>query len=318
MSNIRVDALPLGTVIPIRYDFIFSDMFNNEKNIDIIEVFISHYLCIPLSEVKNHVRIKNRELFINNKKERSKQVDLMLDYKGEKINVEINNDGLSKGIIERNIVYACHVHGTQLKYGDNNYSNIKRTIQINFTKNEKESENERELYFFTNGNGKVLSKKIEIDLINIDKYADLWYSGTDDAISMWCKLLNASTKEEITSIMESEIMQSVPEETREKLLDEIDKYSEDEEYIGLYNISSKQECARNSILHEAKEEAAKEGREEGFKEGIEHGIEQGIQQGIEHKTKEDALNLHDNGVSKEIICKSLGISEEEFDSYLDC
>ena len=40
MSNVRKIKLEEGKIIPLKYDFMFMEIFNNEKNIDIIESFI--------------------------------------------------------------------------------------------------------------------------------------------------------------------------------------------------------------------------------------------------------------------------------------
>jgi len=47
------------------------------------------------------------------------------------------------------------------------------------------------------------------------------------------------------------------------------------------------------------------------KEAIEEGISQGISQGIQQKALEAARNLYANGVSIELIAKSLNMTEEE-------
>ncbi|MCR4736213.1 MAG: hypothetical protein K5829_14545, partial [Treponema sp.] len=82
---------------------------------------------------------------------------------------------------------------------------------------------------------------------------------------------------------------------------------------------------RNAAIREGREEGLAKGMEEGLKEGlkegrikgIEEGIKQGIEQGIEQGKKEaileSARNLKLNGISTEIISKSLGLSLEEIE-----
>ena len=50
-----------------------------------------------------------------------------------------------------------------------------------------------------------------------------------------------------------------------------------------------------------------EGREEGFEQGREEGREQGK----DEKARDAAIGLYENGVSIEIIAKSLKLSEEK-------
>lgn len=68
---------------------------------------------------------------------------------------------------------------------------------------------------------------------------------------------------------------------------------------------------------EAMEEWAKtEGIEAGKKIGIEAGRKEGIEQGIEQAKKESIIKFSKNGVSKEIISKSLNVSIEEIELIL--
>ena len=53
-------------------------------------------------------------------------------------------------------------------------------------------------------------------------------------------------------------------------------------------------------------------REDAKKEGIQEGIQKGARQTL----IENALELYKNGVSKDIICKSLKISKKELDVIL--
>ena len=127
MSNIRTVKLEEGQIIPLNFDFEFSGIFNNTDNMIIVENFVALYLNESISKIRGNVTINSRNLPINNKHNKDKQIDLLVDLDGEKINIELNNRK-SPGIIDRNIVYACEVHGKQLKYKDNDYSNISRTI----------------------------------------------------------------------------------------------------------------------------------------------------------------------------------------------
>ena len=66
---------------------------------------------------------------------------------------------MSERIIDRNIIYACSSHSKQLKYKDNDYSKIDKTLQIclnNFKCNKNEI---IERYCLKNEKGKILSEK---------------------------------------------------------------------------------------------------------------------------------------------------------------
>ena len=63
----RKQMLKPGEIIPIIYDYVFTSIFNNPKNIDILEVFIADILNIPLEKIKGKVELQPRELEIQNK-----------------------------------------------------------------------------------------------------------------------------------------------------------------------------------------------------------------------------------------------------------
>ena len=167
MSNIRTIKLKEDHIIPLKFDFEFSGIFNNIDNLIIVENFVALYLNEPISKIRGNVTIKSRYLPINNKDNKDKQVDLLVDLDGEKINIELNNRK-SPGIIDRNVVYACEVHGKQLKYKDNDYSNISRTIQINLN-NFKCNNNGKlvDTYYLRNEDGKILTEKFRIDYVDL-------------------------------------------------------------------------------------------------------------------------------------------------------
>ena len=74
------------------------------------------------------------------------------------------------------------------------------------------------------------------------------------------------------------------------------------------------------ILEEEKEQAREiglaEGREKGLAEGLAEGREKGLEEGINQKAVEDAFAFYKNGVSIEIIAKSLNMSINEVKQIL--
>ena len=51
-----------GQIIPLCYDKLFTSIFNDEKNIDIIENFLSVYFDIDINKLRGHVKLMNRDL----------------------------------------------------------------------------------------------------------------------------------------------------------------------------------------------------------------------------------------------------------------
>lgn len=89
---IRTKVLKEGEIIPISFDYIFTNIFNNPKNVIILENFLSCYLDIEISKIKGKVTILSRDLILAHKKEASKQIDLLVDIEGEKINIELQKE----------------------------------------------------------------------------------------------------------------------------------------------------------------------------------------------------------------------------------
>ena len=132
-------------IIPMTYDVMFTEIFNNEKNISLLEEFIAFYIDIPLKEVKGNLKLLKRNLNKNNLKSSKKEVDLLLELNGKKYNIELNNKW-NKNIKNRNVVYISHIHGEQLKRGFKDYNDIEESIQINLNNSDAEEEIKKEKY----------------------------------------------------------------------------------------------------------------------------------------------------------------------------
>ena len=229
-------TLNKGEIIPLTFDPIFTNIFNNEENICILEDFISIYFDIPINEVIGNLRILSRKLNKNNKLEASKEVDLLLSLNGIKINIELSNR-CTIGVRERNLVYICGQHSKQLKVGDKNYQNIKDSIQIcinNFNCNENDA---IESYYLMNKRGKIYSKKLRIDLIDLEKIKNICYPISNKRFSLF-KIFTTNKKVELVKYLEGGIMR---DESKEKLIKNVERYSSDEDVFTLYTELSKSE-----------------------------------------------------------------------------
>ena len=301
-KNIRTIKLKEGHIIPLKFDFEFTSIFNNIDNMIIVENFVALYLNESISKIRNHVEIKSRNLSIKNKTNKDKQVDLLVDIDGEKINIELNNRK-SPGIIDRNVVYAAEIHGKQLKYQDNDYSEISRTIQINLN-NFKCNKNDKlvDTYYLRNKDGEVLTEKFRIDYVDLVNAKENRYNKHEEKLARFCRAINAETmtdfKKEIGGIMEKN--------AEDKLIDEVDKYSRDDEVIALYSAYSREELERNTLLREAKEEGLRLAAME-----MEKGRAEGILQGAKQKSIEIAKNLLAINMDFSDISKATGLSKEE-------
>ena len=241
-------------IVPISFDPVFTGIFNDENNIDIVENFLSVYLNIPLEKIKGHVSIKSRKIESKPKKERKKEVDLVLDIDGKKLNIEMNNK-FQTPIADRNVVFICRIHGGQLKVGDNKYTNIKESLQINLNSEKINDDSLVESYCFRNEKGKILSKKIRIDVVDIEKAKEFKYNKSEEKLARWLRALVSISLEELEKELGDDLMEK---ESKEKLIEEVERYSEDEEIYDMYKYHSKQELIQNSLIDEARLEGIEE------------------------------------------------------------
>ena len=284
-------------LIPLNFDLAFTSIFNKEENIIILENFISTYLEIPLKEVKGNLKLLNRNLKKKNKKESKKEVDLLLNYKGKKINIELSNK-VSMGVIDRNVVYVCNVHSRQLEKGDKNYKKINETIQINLN-NFRCNEEIVESYYLRNKKGKILTKKIRIDMVDMVKAKEMCYTKNETKIARWCKLLTSKKEEEIRMIIGDDLMEK---ESKEKLLEEMNEFSEDEENIFLYTALPRSEMEQNTYIYEAREE------------GYNDVFKKGIKEGRNNVKKEMVINMLKKNIDIDTISEISGITKDEINS----
>jgi len=66
-------------------------------------------------------------------------------------------------------------------------------------------------------------------------------------------------------------------------------------------------------MAEGMEKGMAEGMEKGMAKGVEKGRAEGIAEGGTNERMKNARSLKDNGVSLDVIVKSLGLTQEEVD-----
>ena len=133
------------------------------------------------------------------------------------------------------------------------------------------------------------------------------YTNSENKLARWCRVLTSRTEEEFIKSLGDDLMEN---NAKEMLIDEVNKYSSDEEAVVLYSAYTKEELEKNTLLEEAEELGLKRGMEEGLKQGIEQGIEQGA------KTKqiEIAKNMIKESIDISLISKLTDLSIEEINN----
>lgn len=293
-----------GEIIPLTYDLMFTEIFNNEDNMCILEEFISFYFNIELKEVKGNLKLLSRNLKKENINSSKKEVDLLLDMKGKKYNIELSN-GWTEGIIDRNIVYLSKIHREQLKRGGK-YNKIEESIQINLN-NFECGENIKTTYYLRNEKGIIMSKKFRIDVINLVKGKKMCYTTDETNLLIgWCKILTSTTMEELKDSLKGVISNK----SKIKLVDNITRWSSDDNMLRFYTDDSKREMERESIMEEFKERTVKESKEIARKE-VEEEIKKEVEEKIRKEKEEIANNMLKEKCDIEFISKITNLTNGE-------
>ena len=286
-------------LIPLNRNFIFIQVFYHHGGIKRLERFISDYFELDYEKVKNHLSYLPRDEENDSKFEVETQVDLLLDYEGNTINIELNNNN-SLGIKQRNLIYLHKAAAKKYEKGKKTYEIKGKTIQINlnnFKSNQEKLVNKYRLY--EEEINILYSETFRIDEVDLTlpltkdyKYKNEW----EEKIGRWCLLFNCNNAVDFKNICDK----MLPREESERFVDIMKKLSSDKNYIIMEN---DREMLRNTII--------KETREEGIELGKQEGIELGKQEGIELGVLQTAKKLLKENVDINIISKSTGLSIEE-------
>ena len=204
-------------ILQVRNDILFHDLFN-EKDIKAVEWVASQILECDVKELKGKVSVKNVRLTRTNKKERTKYVDLIVEYENKKIVIELNNN--YEGIYTRNLNYAFN---TLLNfYNNNGCSYYERDaifkvilVNLNWYKNKNLEIPGKKIHTIPYPDEKIDDNILTIININLDYYEELSYDNVV-LFDRFFKLLTVDSKEKLEQFKE---------------FDELDAYSKNLEYF---------------------------------------------------------------------------------------
>ena len=123
-----------------------------------------------------------------------------------------------------------------------------------------------------NKRGKIYSKKLRIDLIEFEKIKNICYPISNKRFSLF-KIFPTNKKVELVKYLEGGIMR---DESKEKLIKNVERYSSDEDVFTLYTELSKSELGKNTMIAEARDEGILLGEKRGEARGEKRGISEGI------------------------------------------
>ena len=307
MTNEKI----MTELMQVKSDLLFHDLICQEDK-RIIEWIIMHVLGCSYNDVHDKVKVGNVRLTRIDDKDRSKYIDLMLEYNNYKVVFELNNS--FRGIYTRNNIYAGTVLINNYKLNDdkelhdNYYRKVVKIILINLNWHATEimkenipSKKEFDLPYNELDDKDYLVKIINI---NLDYYDKICYDDVDECDKFY-KLLTVKSKEEMYNIMQKEKMLSYYGNKIIELSSN-PKYKEDIMYR-MDQIIEDNVGIQTSYL---------EGKNVGILEGRKEGFEQGIEQGIEKNKKETIKNMLADKLPLETISKYVGLSIKEIKSMM--
>ncbi len=282
-------------IISMLFDPIYRSMISSDEGMPLVELLVSVVIDKSLSEVKGKVKHLSKELLKKHYKDMDSHVDVLLDYNGNKIIVEMNS---KKVMIDRNYIYLFKVASGSLKVGDTTYKNIKATVLINFNNTNKMQKNFIDIGYIKNQDDEIMTEIIKVFNINIAKGLDKRYNYNNEfekKIAMICRIFTATNLSDLKK--ETDCFMS--KEESKNFVNRAKELSSDDEMVTMFDQENMHEMIRNTELEEAHDS------------GVAAGIEQGLIQGSKEKAIQIAKNFIKMGLNDEQIASGAELSIEE-------
>ena len=284
-------------LISMLFDPYYRSIIGSDEGMPLVELIVAVVMDKSLKEVKGNVKHLSKELLKKKRKDMDNHVDVLLDYKEDKIIVEMNS---KKIMINRNYVYLFKVASGTLKVGDTTYKNIRNSVLINFNKLNDSKKNFIDIGYLKNQDGEIMTKTLKVININVAKSFDKSYTYLnefEENIAKICRIFKATC----SSDLKKEIESFMSKEEAKNFINKAKELSSDDEMVYMFDQENMQEMIRNTELEEATEK------------GIEQGIEQGIERGFQENAIQNAKNALALGLDFETISKITGLSTKEIE-----
>jgi len=275
-------------IIPLTSNTMFKEIFGRDENKEMTAYLISEYFELDYSFVLDNIIHQNTIQSINNLKDYSYDVDIILSLNNEVIiNVEMNKY-FWDGIENRNLSYFTKIFSSQYEKGKGReqFRESKKCIQINFNNYNKPKDKERTIYRFRDvETNEELTDRIEIHHVNLEVIKKKCYNKPTEELSSLEKIVMCLKSSDVDTL------EKIVGGNMKNILDKVMELSNDERLIGLYNT----------------EELA-EAREYGMRMA---GLEEGIQKGIEQNQRQVVINMLKDNLDLNIISKYTDLSIDE-------
>ena len=276
----------------------FKEIFGRDENKEMTAFLISEYFEIDYNFVLDNIVHQNTVQSIDNLKDYSYDVDIILSLNNEVIlNIEMNKYFWSE-IENRNMSYFSKIFSSQYEKGKGReqFRQSKKCIQINFNNYNYPVNREISISRFKDiETNEELTDKIEIHQVNTEVIRNGCYNKSNEELSVLEKIVMCLKTNDVDD------MEKIVGGRMKSILDKVMELSKDERLIGLYNT----------------EELAKT-REYGMKmAGIEEGMEKRIQKSIEQNKRQVVINMLKKNIDIDTISEVIELSKEDIQKYVD-
>ena len=266
-------------------DIMFKTLLRNNRRY--LSYIVSKITGIEEGIIYNSLKYSPVEFKIENKNEKKKISDLIIEIDMHIINLEMNKK-MNESIKNRNTAYIDKINIEQYKEKEN-YKNSKKVIQINF--NEQKYEGEKIVYKF-----KMMEEELklayednkEIYVVDLEKIKDKCYNGLEmNIFEKALSLLVSRNKEEAKELSRGNDM-------LEEVFNNMEELNMNEVFLGMYDEEEENKKMMNSMKLE--------------------GLEEGIGQGIEQEKIEIAKNMMNKNIDINVISEVTGLNVEELEN----
>ncbi|WP_336993007.1 Rpn family recombination-promoting nuclease/putative transposase [Bacillus toyonensis] len=290
-----------NSLVNLRIDFAFKQLFGTNGNEDILVAFLNAILKDSLESPIVSLQLEDPHLHREYEEDKLSILDISTTLNtGTKVNVEIQLNN-NHDMIKRSLYYWGRLYTSQLQKGMP-YSSLHKTITINLLNFVMFPEYEA---FHTTGilwnqqQQKLLSDDIEVHIVEISKLLQQWreekVNPWEDSFVRWLLLLPANEDEYLTQTLEDIAMNQDP--ILQKAINKWEHMSQDSSFRQAY------EAREKALMDEAAKFA--HARNEGKKEGIQQGKIQMIK------------GMHELGVPLETIAKASKLDIDEVKRILE-
>lgn len=286
-------------IVPMTYDKVFKSVLISMEARGYLISLISNIIGISKDKIRNNIVFKNNEQSINRIREKRKITDLIVEIKGNVINLEMNKE-YYEGLLDRNNEYISKIRESIVKEGQN-YDDVPKIIQINFDNYNIYKPDKRVVIKF-----EMMDEEKNIkEGVNIESYhvilpnaKERYYNGDRSELVKELMIMMVQTDKELEKLIKENLELK---EVGEKIKD----INGDSDLAYEYDYEEHQRFVRNSMMSSAIRKGWNEGKEDGRKEGI-----------LENQ-KNIVLNMLKENLSMDIIKKITGLSEKQIENIIN-